>query len=329
METTNSNSLQLWRNQIISIMQRIPLVDGDRKTTLHAEFIDPKTVEILANADGKLWIEKQGSPMICMGTINALDVGTIIKITSSFHGRSLTADNPVCEAEFPVDYSRFEGLMPPTVSAPIFSIRKKAVTIYTLDDYVKQGVMTLQQKQIISDATASKQNILICGGTGTGKTTLVNAIIEESVRRTPNDRFLIIEDTGEIQCSAKNKVMLHTTPTVSMADLLRASLRLRPDRISVGEVRGQEALDLLDSWNTGHSGGFATIHADSALKALDRVKSCTTRNKFCPSDVEKIIGEAIHIIVHIQRTQKGREIKDILKIINYDPAKRAYNFEKC
>lgn len=330
MDTSTSNSLQLWRTQIISIMQRVVLSDNGRRTNLYDEFNDPKTVEVICNSDGTVWIEKIGSPMLNMGKINALDVGNIIKYTSSFHGQTINSENAVCEAEFPVDNSRFEGIMPPNVSAPMFSLRKKATVIFTLDDYIKQGIMTPVQRQFISDATASKKNILIIGGTGSGKTTLINAVIAEMVNRCPNDRVVIIEDTGEIQCSARNRELLHTSLTCSMTDLLRATLRLRPDRIIVGEVRGPEALDLLDAWNTGHSGGLATLHANTALLALDRLKSLTSRNKACPNDVEKIIGETVDYVVNIQRDpHKGRVIKEILRINHYDSAKRAYSFEKC
>ena len=139
------------------------------------------------------------------------------------------------------------------------------------------------------------------GGTGSGKTTLVNAIINEMVICDPMERVFIIEDTGEIQCAAENFVQYHTSLEVPMTALLKATLRMRPDRILVGEVRGAEALDLLDAWNTGHEGGAATLHANNAAAGLARLRSLITRNESAPAEIEPLIGEVVHVVVHIAR----------------------------
>ena len=143
---------------------------------------------------------------------------------------------------------------------------------------------------------------------------MVNAIIHEMVLGYPNERICIIEDTGEIQCTAKNYVQYHTTLDVTMTMLLRTILRMRPDRILVGEVRGPEALDMLDAWNTGHEGGAATLHANNEISALHRLKSLITRNDSAPSEIEPLIGEAVHMIVHIAKTDKGRLVQGIVQI---------------
>ena len=177
--------------------------------------------------------------------------------------------------------------------------------------------MTAEQCASIKTAIREHRNILVIGGTGSGKTTLVNAVINEMVAEFPSERVFIIEDTGEIQCAAANFVQYHTTVEVTMTMLLKTTLRMRPDRILVGEVRGEEALDLLDAWNTGHPGGAATLHANSATEGLTRLKSLVSRNKSAPSEIEPLIGEAVHVVISIARTPEGRRIQEIVEVSGY------------
>lgn len=279
---------------------------------------DPKTIEIMLNADGKLWQERLGETMRCIGNINADRAESIIKTVAGFHGKEVTRFKPLLEGELPLDGSRFAGQLQPVVSNPTFAIRKKALLVFTLNDYVQSGIMTEPQCEVIKQAVSSHRNILVVGGTGSGKTTLVNAIINEMVIHASEERIFIIEDTGEIQCAAKNCVQYHTTLEVSMTQLLKTTLRMRPDRIIVGEVRGSEALDLLDAWNTGHEGGIATLHANNALSGLHRLKSLITRNPAAPSEIEPLIGEAVHCVVHITRTPQGRRIEEIISVHGYE-----------
>ena len=270
---------------------------------------DSKTVELMLNADGKVWIERLGEAMQCIGTLRPAQAQAIIETIAGYHGKEVTRSKPILEGEFPLDGSRFAGQLPPVVPAPTFAIRKKAVAIFTLDQYVENGIMTAAQKHVLVEAVAAHRNILVIGGTGSGKTTLVNAII--------NERVFIIEDTGEIQCAAENHVQYHTSLDVSMTALLKTTLRMRPDRILVGEVRGAEALDLLDAWNTGHEGGAATLHANNANAGLARLRSLITRNPAAPAEIEPLIGEVVHIVVHIARTPEGRRIQEILEVSGY------------
>ena len=287
---------------------------------------DPKTVEIMLNADGKLWQERLGETMRCIGSISNARAESIIKTVAGFHGKEVTRFKPMLEGELPLDGSRFAGQLPPIVSSPTFVIRKKAISVFTLDEYVQSEIMTAVQCEVIKKAVSNHRNILVIGGTGSGKTTLVNAIINEMVRNAPEERVFIIEDTGEIQCSAENCVQYHTTLDVSMTQLLKTTLRMRPDRILVGEVRGSEALDLLDAWNTGHEGGSATLHANNALAGLHRLKSLITRNPAAPAEIEPLIGEAVHCVVHIARTPKGRKIEEIISVNGFDNGQ--YQIEK-
>jgi type IV secretion system protein TrbB len=275
---------------------------------------DPETVEIMVNADGRVWQEKLGQKIICIGNLQAAQAEAVIKTVAGFHGKEVTRYNPIIEGEFPLDNSRFAGQLPPVVTSPTFAIRKKAIAIFALAQYVEQNIMTHKQCQRIKDAVSAHRNILVIGGTGSGKTTLVNAIINEMVEQDPDERIFIIEDTGEIQCAAENFVQYHTTLDVSMTQLLKTTLRMRPDRILVGEVRGPEALDLLDAWNTGHEGGTATLHANDALSGLARLKSLISRNKAAPSDIESLIGDVVHLVVHISRTPTGRRVREIIEV---------------
>ena len=279
---------------------------------------DPKTVELMLNADGRLWQERLGETMRCIGNITEARAESIIKTVAGFHGKEVTRFNPILEGELPLDGSRFAGQLPPVVTKPTFAIRKKAISVFTLDDYVQSEIMTEAQCEVIKNAVVAHRNILVIGGTGSGKTTLVNAIINEMVRHSPAERVFIIEDTGEIQCSAENCVQYHTTLDINMTQLLKTTLRMRPDRILVGEVRGSEALDLLDAWNTGHEGGAATLHANNALAGLHRLKSLISRNPAAPAEIEPLIGEAVHCVVHIARTPAGRRVEEILSINGYE-----------
>jgi len=186
-------------------------------------------------------------------------------------GAEVHPGSPRVSAELPETGERFEGLIAPVVAAPAFAIRKPAVAVFTLDDYVRAAIMTADEADVLRRAVERRRNVLVAGGTSTGKTTLVNALLAEVAKTS--DRVVLIEDTRELQCKSPNLVALRTKDGIaSLSDLVRSSLRLRPDRIPIGEVRGAEALDLLKAWGTGHPGGIGTIHAGSALGALRRLE---------------------------------------------------------
>jgi P-type conjugative transfer ATPase TrbB len=273
---------------------------------------DDMVVELMLNADGKLWIDKLGQGRSFTGhSITVKDAERIIKLVATGVGAECNEATPIISAELPGAGSRFQGMIPPIVTAPIFTIRKKAVLIFTLEDYVRQGIMTTHQLIWIKDAVKKKRNILVVGGTGTGKTTLVNAILNEIAKE--GERIVIIEDTQELQCTAPDTVFLRSKEGVaSMNDLLRATMRLRPDRIVVGEVRGPEALSLLKAWNTGHPGGVATVHANSARGGLTRIEQLI--QEAITTVPKNLIAEAINIVVYIERLGVGRRIKEIVEV---------------
>ncbi|WP_456756458.1 P-type conjugative transfer ATPase TrbB [Bradyrhizobium sp. USDA 4461] len=233
---------------------------------------DESIIEVMLNPDGRLWIDRLLNGLIDTGeTLSAADGERIVRLVAHHVGAEVHAGSPRVSAELPGTGERFEGLLPPVVAAPTFAIRKPAVAVFTLDDYVARGTMTSEQAKVLRGAVAARKNILVAGGTSTGKTTLTNALLAEVAKSS--DRVVLIEDTRELQCNAPNLVALRTKDGVAtLSDLVRSSLRLRPDRIPVGEVRGAEALDLLKAWGTGHPGGIGTIHAGTALGALRRLE---------------------------------------------------------
>lgn len=302
-------------------------LERDMGSELLAALHDPMTVEIMCNADGGVWHERQGEGQKHIYNMRPAQAQAIIETVAGYHDLEITRNNPLIECKFPLDGSRFAGQLPPIVGpAPTFAIRKPPPVIFTLDEYVAAGIMTPAQQAALSRAVTDHRNILVIGGTGSGKTTLVNSIIDEMVRQSPNERIVTIEDTGEIQCAARNRVQYNTSLDVSMSMLLKTTLRMRPDRILVGEVRGEEALDLLDAWNTGHPGGAATIHANSALEGLTRLHSLVTRNRWAPAAIEPLIGAVVHVIVYIAKTpDHGRRIQDILEVDGFEAGKYVFH----
>lgn len=306
-------------SEAISIKERARRkLERDMGPVLLAALNDPRTVEIMLNADGKLWQERLGEPMKCIASMRMAQAQAIIETVAGYHGKEVTRQKPILEGELPLDGSRFAGQLPPVVPAPTFAIRKRAVAIFTLAQYVEDDVMTAGQRDVLVEAIRTHRNILVVGGTGSGKTTLVNAIINQMVVQDPAERVILIEDTGEIQCAAANYVQYHTSIDVNMTTLLRSALRMRPDRILVGEVRGPEALDLLMAWNTGHEGGAATLHANNARAGLDRLAMLISMHPDSPRPIEPLIAEAVHVVVHIARFEGQRRVQEIVAVSGFD-----------
>ena len=292
-----------------------------------AALADPDVTEVMCNPDGALWIESHGQGMretghrlpqsqieSLIGTVAAL-LGTVV------HGRT-----PIVEGELPVNGHRFEGILPPVSTAPTFVIRKRASLIYTLEDYVKVGILTMAQQKVLLEAIRDRQNILIAGGTGSGKTTLANALMREVVALGDStERIVILEDTRELQCEARNAVQLHTGDVADLTRLVRVTMRLRPDRIIVGEVRGGEALALLKAWNTGHPGGITTVHANSAAAALLRLDGLIQEAGVPPQP--RLVAETVDLVVFIVRTPDGRRVREIARVSSYDSTQGSYVLE--
>jgi len=286
-----------------------------------AALADPLVIEVMVNPDGSLRLDRLGEGRIDTGErLESAQVERIIRLVASHIRAEVHAANPVVSAELPpredgMSGERFEGILPPVSSAPCFAIRKPAAKVYTLDDYIVDRIVTPLQAGALRQAVRDRRNLLIAGGTSSGKTTLANALLAEVAKL--NERVILIEDTRELQCAAPDCVALRTRPgAVSLADLVRSTLRLRPDRIIVGEVRGAEALDMLKAWNTGHPGGIATVHANSARSALYRLEQLVQESVVIVP--RRLIAEAIDLVIFIQGRGVGRRIETIAEVTGLD-----------
>jgi type IV secretion system protein VirB11 len=277
---------------------------------------DPAIVEVMLNPDGRLWVDRLGTGLADTGeSLSASDGERIIRLVAHHIGAEVHTDRPRVSAELPETGERFEGLIPPVAAAPTFAIRKPAVAVFTLDDYVAADIMSAGQAAALRAAVAERRNILVAGGTSTGKTTLTNALLAEVAKTS--DRVVLIEDTRELQCAAPNLVALRTKDGVaSLADLVRSSLRLRPDRIPIGEVRGAEALDLLKAWGTGHPGGIGTIHAGSALGALRRMEQLI--QEAVVTVPRALIAETIDLIAVLSGRGSERRLAELARVEGLD-----------
>jgi len=279
---------------------------------------DPAIVEVMLNPDGRLWIDRLSTGLFNTGAVlTPADGERIIRLVAHHVGAEVHAGSPRVSAELPETGERFEGLLPPVVAAPAFAIRKPAVAVFTLDDYARVGIMTADQAALLRKAVTERRNILVAGGTSTGKTTLTNALLAEVAKS--DDRVVLIEDTRELQCAAPNLVALRTKDGVAtLSDLVRSSLRLRPDRIPIGEVRGAEALDLLKAWGTGHPGGVGTIHAGTALGALRRLEQLI--QEAVVTVPRALIAETIDIVAVLAGRGSVRRLAELGLVAGLDPA---------
>jgi len=283
---------------------------------------DPQVIEIMLNPDGRLWVDRLGEGISASTVVMApADGERIIRLVAHHVGAEVHRGAPRVSAELPESGERFEGLLPPVVAAPAFAVRKPAVAVFTLADYVAAGIMADAEADILRRGVTERLNILVAGGTGTGKTTLTNALLAEIA--CSDDRIVLIEDTRELQCAAPNMVALRTKEGVaSLSDLVRSSLRLRPDRIPIGEVRGAEALDLLKAWGTGHPGGVGTIHAGSAIGALRRMEQLI--QEAVVSVPRALLAETIDLVAVLVRDGAGRRLAELARVDGLDAATGEY-----
>ena len=300
---------------------------------------DDRTEDIVVNPDSALWVKRMGEEFFQIGHMSPAQVASAMGTVAAYRGTVLNHDHPILETELPLDGSRFEGIVPPVVRYPIFAIRLRPRRIFTLDDYEADGILTIKSDPlnrlrygddfaaairdlnhagILRAAIKARKNILVVGSTGSGKTTLVNAILDALATLAPHDRVITIEDTTELQCSVKNYVDLRAVGNVTMLQCLRACMRLKPTRIVVGEVRGAEAHTLLKAWNTGHPGGAATVHANDAISGLIRMESLVAEATSAPQ--QALIAEAVDLVIFVDPEpdlKAGRKVREVLLVTGY------------
>jgi len=286
--------------------------------------------EIMLNPDGKLWIDSTKQGQVFIQEMPSPQALSIVNGIAGLHHCVISFHSPRLEAELPffksMNGERFTAQIPPIVSSPSFTIRKRSNIIFTLRDYHDSGRLTTLQEIELRCLVSNRKNILVCGGPGVGKTTVTNALIHAAVTDNANQRFILLEDLPELQCSAPNKVSMLTSNAVNMTDLLKTAMRMRPDRILIGEVRGREALDMLKAWNTGCPGGICTVHANGAEEAIQRILDLAMEAGLTVPPIALVL-QTIDAIVFVNRAgnQKGF-IQSILKLKGYGNEK--FIFEK-
>ncbi len=302
---------------------------------------DSDVVEIIINPDGSLWIESHSAGMRMVEPNFPTDaVEAIVTLSGQLQRSPIPVGEPIVEGEFPLDGSRLAGVLPPLATAPMLALRKHSPSVFTLDQYKKSGIFKRVGSPVqrsapeamrsfehpidaIREAVGARKNVLIVGGTGSGKTTLTNAILREISDQCPRDRIVALEDTVELQVSARNHALLRTSKDADLRRLLRVTMRLRPDRIVVGEVRGGEAYTLLKSWNSGHAGGLATMHANSSEEGLQKlahyIYEDPAAQSFTPEAIGWMIASAVNLIVVIERcaSEPGRIVTEICEVTGY------------
>lgn len=278
---------------------------------------DAEVIEIALNADGNIWVERIGQPMLATeARMSNADAFRMLQLVANTMGTEITATKPSLAALIPGWETRLQAMIPPIVAAPVFIIRKPPTKVFTLDDYVRRGIVSASQADLIRQAVRDRDNLLVGGSTGAGKTTLANAILHE-IGVATRDRLYIVEDMRELRCSAANKLQLWVQePLYGWQRAIMDALRSRPDRIVVGEVRGgAAALELVKAWNTGHPGGLATVHANSTRAMLDRV--CQLMEEVIPTPPRRLVAETINVCIHVARDSKhpaGRRLTGVDRV---------------
>ena len=293
--------------------------------------LDGSISEIMGNPDASWWYERDG--IIRREASVSFDAGKLrtgLEVIANQLGKRLDEDNPLLHAQLP-DGSRLAAAIPPVVRpAPALTIRKFPSRHYTVDDLIARGTLTRPLAEFLAAEIRSGKTLLISGGTSTGKTTVLRAL---AAAIPDEQRVVVIEDTSELHLHKPNLLSAECQTdtfkaSISFDDLLKSSLRWRPDRIILGEVRGMEARTLLDSLNTGHTGSLATIHANSAIRALRRFANLVLRShaQAAFEDIEAEIGEAVNYVVHVEREPGRRVVREVLRLHEYD--RRSQQF-KC
>lgn len=284
---------------------------------------DTSVLEIMLNCDGSLFVEKNGF-ISKIGFISSVKAHSVIRTMATIFDTEISYKNSIVSGHMPFFNARFEGVLPPLVKAPSFTIRKHHKDLLTIDTLILKNMLTYNEASFLRKSIKERRSIIVAGATSSGKTTLVNALINEIQSICPNDRIISIEDTPELLITQANHINLFTTDTSDMSLLLKESLRMRPDRIVVGEVRGAEALDLIDAMSTGHKGGLCTVHAGSIDQTLMRLVLLISRHKNAPRFIEPFLVSALDLIVQLEN-KPTRHIASIATDLMFNDSIFTYN----
>lgn len=303
----------------ISAQRHFDMLQTALGKTIADLMADNDIIEIMVNPDGKLWVDSLTKGKYSTTVmLEPAQIANVIKLVAA--SRNLIADavHPEVSCELPQSGARFQGWLPPVVNQPTFTIRKKAIAIFTLDDYVKAKSLTQAQADILRNAIKTRKNILIAGGTASGKTTFANALLNEL--KDTKERVIVLEDLPELQISVEDSVCLRSTSEKPMRELVKGVLRMRPDRIIIGEVRDAAALELLKAWNTGHPGGLCTIHANSPAATFARLEDLVQEAvSVVPM---RLILHAIDLVVFMRKAEGGRYVIESLShLVDYKNGK--------
>jgi len=294
--------------------------------------MDPSVSEIMVNGADRVFVERGGfvEPVKLQAPLTERSLQVAIRNIARILGDEISEEKPLLDARLP-DGSRVAAVFPPcSVQGTTLTIRKFHSKHFTAEELVRIGALPTEVLDQARDGIERRLNILISGGTGTGKTTMLNALARFI---EPGDRIVLIEDTAEIQIEQENLVRFEArreqpgVPAVTIRDLLKATLRHRPDRIILGEVRGGEAFDLLQALNTGHSGSLSTIHANSAQQAIQRFTSCVLQStvELPYKAVRSNIAECLNLLLHIERRQGKRYVLQLVELERYNPEHDTYD----
>ena len=303
------------------------IFDGMYRLGIIQKYLDDDSInEIMINGQDNIIIEKQGVMIRTDETFEDIEnLNNIIQRMVSAVNRRVNASSPIVDAKLS-DGSRINIVLPPiAVNGPVVTIRKFQEKAFTLDRYEQDGILTADSNQLIQSLIRCKYNIFVSGGTSSGKTTFLNALSDHI---PAVERIITIEDSAELKLSnITNLVSLETRHSnlegsleISMAHLIKCALRMRPDRIIIGEIRGEEALEMIHAMNTGHDGSLSTGHANSSKDMLSRMELMVLSNMELPIEVvRKLIGSSIDILIHLERNLNGkRYVKEIYELLGYD-----------
>lgn len=291
---------------------------------IRAALEDRAVCEIMLNPDGRLFVEYACGEIRDEGRVGEHEAESVVRSLATILNRGLDLSSPILSGELPPSCSRFEGLLPPLAERACFSIRKHRALNLTLDDLLGCGVLTVPQAAVLREAIVARRSLIIMGQTGTGKTTMLNALLNELALLCPHERLVSIEDTRELQLGCANHLCLRCSAHADHSVLIRSALRMRPDRIILGEVRGREALDLIDAFATGHEGSMATLHAGSIEQGLSRLCLLVSRHEAAPRHIEQTVAGALDLLVLIRRHPR-RHVAAVARVLGYHNG--TFNYE--